>query len=161
MKKKDKKQQIKIFLIIIWMITIFYFSHQKGIESSFTSRKVTIFIIKILTGKTIAIDDPFIIGIQLFVRKLAHFSIYATGGILIMNYTYATDKTVRQKILYSICFGVIYAITDEIHQFFIPRRNGNIVDVVIDTLGVTFGVILGYIVLKKVESQSCLRGKQK
>ena len=152
MKKFDKKEQIKIFkilLIIVWMITIFVFSGQQGTESGDTSRKFTVTIIKIITGKSLELDDPFIEGVQIFIRKMAHFTIYAIGGFLIMNYAYATDKNEKQKILYSITFGVGYAITDEFHQFFVSGRSGNVLDVGIDTLGVITGAFT-YLILRKV-----------
>lgn len=152
MKKIDKKAQIKILkiiLIMIWMITIFIFSSQKGTESGDTSRKFTIIIIQIITGKTLELNSPFVEGVQLFIRKFAHFTIYAIGGFLIMNYSDSTNKAMKQKMLYSIGFGGTYAITDEIHQFFVPGRSGNIIDVGIDTLGVITGVLI-YVVLKSL-----------
>lgn len=152
MKKFDKKTQIKnfnIILIIIWMATIFKFSGQQGTDSGDTSRKFTVAIIQIITGKSLELDDPFIEGIQLFIRKMAHFSIYALGGFLIMNYTYTTEKIMKQKILYSIAFGAGYAITDELHQFFVPGRSARILDVGIDTAGVITGIFI-YIALRKL-----------
>lgn len=154
MKKFDKKTQIKslkIILIIIWMITIFIFSGQQGTESGNTSRKFTIIIIEIITGKNLEINDPFVEGIQLFIRKLAHFTIYAIGGFLIMNYAYTTDKTIKEKALYSICFGGGYAITDELHQFFVPGRSGNVFDVGIDTAGVIIGVFIYRVLMKIID----------
>lgn len=152
MKIFDKKEQIKIIkilLIVVWMITVFVFSGQQGTESGNTSRKFTVAIIQLLTGKELALDNPFIEGIQLIIRKLAHFTVYAIGGFLIVNYEYTKEKTVKQKVLYSIVLGGGYAITDEIHQFFVPGRSGNIIDVGIDTLGVITGVLI-YLVLRKV-----------
>lgn len=154
MKKFDKKAQIKILkiiLIIIWMITIFIFSGQKGTDSGNTSRRFTVAIIQIITGKNLALDDPFIEGIQLFIRKMAHFTIYAIGGFLIMNYSYTTSRNSKQKILYSIGFGGSYAITDEIHQFFVAGRSARILDVGIDTLGVITGVALYFILRQIIE----------
>ena len=145
MKKFDKKSQIKILkiiLIIIWMIMVFYFSGQQGTESGNTSRKFTVAFIQIVTGKKLALDDPFIEGIQLIIRKLAHFTVYAIGGFLIMNYAYTTDKTRKSQMLYSIGFGGIYAILDELHQLFVPGRSGNVFDVGIDTAGVITGVLV-------------------
>lgn len=133
------------------MITVFIFSGQKGEESGDTSRKFTVEIIRILTGKNISIDDPFIDSIQLVIRKLAHFTIYAIGGFLIVSYSYTTEKTQKQKILYSIAFGAAYAITDELHQFFVPGRSGNIFDVVIDTSGVFTGVLIYILLIKVIE----------
>jgi len=163
MKKFDKKAQIKILkiiLIIIWMIIIFVFSGQQGTESGNTSRRFTIIIIEIIMGKNLEINDPFVEGIQLFIRKLAHFTIYAIGGFLIMNYAYEIDKTQKQKILYSIAFGGSYAITDEIHQFFVPGRSGNVFDVAIDTAGVLTGIFV-YIVLIKIIEEMRKKHKSK
>lgn len=151
MRKNDKKTQIKIFniiLIVIWMITVFLFSGQKGEESGSTSGRFTEIIIHILTGKSVDINDPTIQIIETVIRKLAHYTIYAFGGFLIMNYAYTTNKTLKEKIFYSICFGGSYAITDEIHQFFVPDRSARIFDVGIDTLGVITGVII-YLLLRK------------
>lgn len=152
MKKFDKKSQIKILkiiLIIIWMITVFCFSGQQGTESGDTSRSFTVVIIQVFTGNKLALNDPFIEEIQLIIRKLAHFTVYAIGGFLIMNYAYTTDKTRKYQVLYSIGFGGLYAITDEIHQLFVPGRTGRILDVGIDSLGVITGIFI-YIILEKI-----------
>ena len=152
MKKIDKKIQIKIFkliLIIIWMVAIFMFSAQQGTESGETSRKFTVAIVQIVSGKSLALDDPFVEGIQLVIRKMAHFSIYTIGGFLIMNYAYTTKNTTKQKVLYSIAFGGGYAVTDELHQFFVPGRSAQVLDVGIDTAGVIIGIII-YLALIKI-----------
>lgn len=150
MRKIDKKIKIlKAILIIIWMIIIFIFSGQQGAESGNTSRKFTVTIIQIVSGKSLALDDPFVEGIQLVIRKMAHFTIYAVGGFLIMNYLFTTEQTMKHKILYSIAIGGGYAITDEIHQFFVPGRSAQILDVGIDTAGVITGIII-YLVLIKI-----------
>lgn len=152
MKKIDKKIQIKIFkliLIIIWMVAIFMFSAQQGTESGETSRKFTVAIVQVITGKNFEPNDSFIDGIQFVIRKMAHFSIYTIGGFLIMNYAYTTKNTTKQKILYSIAFGGGYAVTDELHQFFVPGRSAQILDVGIDTAGVIIGIII-YLALIKI-----------
>ena len=40
--------------------------------------------------------------------------------------------------------GTAYAVTDELHQLFVPGRAGMISDVLIDSLGVLFGCFLIY-----------------
>lgn len=152
MKKIDKKTQIKIIkiiLIIIWMIIIFNFSAQNGDESGNASGKFTEVVIKIITGKNLSTNEPFIQLLESIIRKLAHYTIYTIGGFLIMNYIDTIDKTYKKKILYSIAFGGLYAITDEIHQFFVPGRSARILDVCIDTSGVITGVLI-YISIKMI-----------
>ena len=160
MKKFDKKSQIKIFkiiLILVWMIVVFLFSAQKGADSGNTSRSFTVEMIEIFLRKSIDVNSPIIQGIETIIRKLAHYTIYAIGGFLIMNYAYTTEKTDKQKILYSITFGVCYAISDELHQFFVPERSAKLLDVGIDTLGIITGVIIYFVLRKSLEK--ALRGK--
>ena len=42
----------------------------------------------------------------------------------------------------ALAVGSLYAITDELHQVFVPGRMGSPVDVLIDALGVACGVVL-------------------
>lgn len=152
MKKIDRKLQvkiIKIILILVWMATVFIFSNQGGTKSSSTSRKVTETVVQAISSKTVEENEPLIEKLDKVTRKLAHYTIYTIGGILIMNYAYTTDKTKKEKILYSIVFGAGYAVTDELHQFFVAGRSARIFDVGIDTLGVTTGIAI-YLVARKV-----------
>ena len=154
MKKLDRKTQIKIIGIIfifIWMVSIFAFSGQVGTESSGTSRKVTEFIVQLVSDKSIEENEELIGNLDKIIRKLAHYTIYTIGGILIYNYANTTDKSKKEKILYSIAFGAGYAITDELHQFFVPGRSARIFDVGIDTLGVITGVLLYLVIIKIIQ----------
>ena len=42
----------------------------------------------------------------------------------------------------ALALGVAYAVSDEIHQTFVPGRAGKPLDVAIDTLGVVCGIAL-------------------
>lgn len=126
------KKTILIILILIWMITVFIFSNQASTESSSTSGKVIEIIMKVLN---IDISDEKIQELQLPIRKLAHFTIYAIGGLLITLLINQYNILTVQKIIYSQLFITIYAITDELHQYFIPGRAACIIDVLIDSLG--------------------------
>lgn len=151
MKKNDKKQQIKIIkiiLIVIWMVVIFSFSNQGGTKSSNTSQKVTKVIIDMVGNNSKAQNEQFIANLEKVIRKLAHYSIYTVGGILIMSYSYTLDKPRRQQVCESLIFGAFYAVTDELHQFFVPGRSARFFDIGIDTLGVFTGIGI-YIVLRK------------
>ena len=48
----------------------------------------------------------------------------------------------KNKILISLIVGFLYASSDEFHQYFIPGRGAMVTDVLIDTLGVSFGIAL-------------------
>ena len=61
-----------------------------------------------------------------------------------MNYydMEAYDKIMKKRMLISIIIGFLYAISDEIHQSFIPNRSARAIDVFLDTLGATNGVLI-------------------
>jgi len=77
--------------------------------------------------------------------------------MMYMN-TYGLD--LRSKALISFVFGVTYAITDEVHQYFVPGRSCEIKDVCIDGSGVLFGIVivsLNILLYNKIKK----RGKNK
>ncbi len=73
------------------------------------------------------------------IRKGAHFSEYAILGALLCNAirTYRFSRFWRWAI--PIAGSAIYAMSDELHQFFVPDRVCSIVDVGIDTAGAICG----------------------
>ncbi len=171
------KKIIFLILIIINCITIFHFSNQVAQTSSSSSGRIVNFVMKVLPQfKNMQEHQKEHIAnevLQPIVRKLAHFSIYTLLGFLTMNYALACKKQndtcytgeqcsplqyIKDKnriILYSWLFGILYAVTDEIHQFFVPGRSCEIRDVCIDSLGVLTGIIFVLMIIviyKKVKS---------
>lgn len=59
--------------------------------------------------------------------------------------TYNVKLLVR--FLVSIGVGIIYAISDELHQSFIPGRSPSAIDVGIDTAGVILGILVVLIII--------------
>lgn len=140
-----------IILIVFWMIFVFMFSHQGSDKSSGTSGKTIGFIIDKLsiTKNMSEIERQELIEtLQPPVRKIAHFTIYTIGGILAFAYTNQYKISTKRKFVYSILFCFIYAITDEIHQIFIPGRSGEIRDVLIDTTGGILGTLITFYFIK-------------
>lgn len=107
------------------MITIFMFSHQPAEESSTTSGNTIRFVINhvpILKDFDNIQKEELVEILQPIARKLAHLSIYILGGLLLFAFidTYNIKET--NKIAISALVGIVYAITDEVHQLFIPRK---------------------------------------
>ena len=48
----------------------------------------------------------------------------------------------KNALTASILSGVLYAVSDEIHQLFVPGRDCNIIDFSADALGIVAGVYL-------------------
>jgi VanZ family protein len=73
-------------------------------------------------------------GWDMVLRKLAHAGEYAVLGALLLRAV--------ANVPLAVALGTLYAISDEIHQAFVPGRQGSPVDVAIDALGVVCGVAL-------------------
>lgn len=149
-----KKNIIRIILSILLIGTfniIFGFSGQNGEESSGVSRKVTQFIVENILHTPEETKIQTIEQLEGIVRKLAHFSIYTVVGILLMGLISTYNIEEMKRIYISIVIGIIYATSDEIHQFFIPGRAAKFTDVMIDTMGVALGITLVLLFLKILE----------
>ena len=77
---------------------------------------------------------------------------------------FSTYENIKRKyqIYISTIIGILYAISDEIHQSFTPGRGPKITDVFIDSLGVFFGmaVILLIIELINRKNKKCHKMSQ-
>jgi VanZ family protein len=107
-----------------------------------------IFILSSCDAQTSALQSDFIINLlkefinlnSFFVRKLAHFSLFFLLEILIYNLL----NNIKYKGCVSIFIVSIYAICDEIHQYFVPGRSCEIRDMIIDISG----CIVAFLLLK-------------
>jgi VanZ family protein len=84
--------------------------------------------------------------IVFYVRKIAHLVEYFLLALLLwraMRKPIHGDKRPWSWSLAAIVVAIAaaYAITDEIHQIFVPNRQGKFLDVFIDTCGAAFAMI--------------------
>ncbi|MEN3013577.1 MAG: VanZ family protein [Endomicrobiia bacterium] len=80
---------------------------------------------------------------DLILRKIAHLIEYLILSVLVSNALFVSfNMKFLNSCLFSFVFSVIYAISDEIHQYFVPGRHFSLLDVFIDTMGIIFGIIL-------------------
>ena len=134
-----------IVLLVLQMWIIFGFSGQDGETSGTISRRITETItknIKSIQNLEKAEKEKVLKQIEHFIRKLAHFSLYTVVGFLLMSLLSTYKLKQKNKIYMSFGIGLMYAISDEIHQSFIPERTPMISDVCIDTCGVITGIII-------------------
>lgn len=122
-----RREKVFRILSIVIMLSIFWFSHQDGRESARQSTYVKKQVNKAI-GK----------GLRFNVRKNAHFFIYMALG---MNLLLSREKTGKREVLEVVGFIILYAISDEYHQSFVPGREASFRDVCIDTLGGISGVL--------------------
>lgn len=152
------KRIIFLILIIVNCSVIFYFSNQVADTSSKTSGRIVNFIAQIIPSirdmnneeKEILKNDV----LQPIVRKIAHFSIYTLLGIFIMGYMWTFKRTTYQRLICSLNLGILYAISDEVHQLFILGRSCEFRDICIDSLGVLMGIFITIIIMKIIHRKT-------
>ncbi len=140
---KSKVCKIVTFLpVVIWMIVIFWFSSKDATASSVQSDVIVAFLRDLFQDNqrvwTRLVSEG-IINITNMVRKLAHFTEYAILGFLLLWSFRHYRKGFPHYLAVSTVIGVLYAISDELHQIFVPGRACRFTDVCIDSAGVLFG----------------------
>lgn len=117
---------ISMLLLLMTFLIIFGFSAQNGEESEGISGKVTAIIVKYIPhANELSIEEKqeLIDELHPIIRKIAHFSIYAVVGVSIMSFLYTFSIKKKVQIGSSLLIGLLYAISDEFHQSFIPRQS--------------------------------------
>lgn len=132
---KIKGSKIGFILFSLMSISvmglIFMFSFQSAEVSSGTSLSLYDIFID-FTGFDFITHNTF--------RKIAHFCEFAALGFSVAgSVMFYLD---RFNFLIPLIFSVIYAISDEIHQLFVPERACRIFDVFVDSCGSLFGILV-------------------
>jgi VanZ family protein len=92
-------------------------------------------------------------GWDLIVKKAMHVTAYAVLTWLYVRALRgrrADDATVRRAdqvktLAVSAGLALAYALSDEYHQTFVPGRNGSLVDVGVDALGVSVFILYDWL----------------
>ncbi|MDO4540512.1 MAG: VanZ family protein [Syntrophomonadaceae bacterium] len=137
-----------IGLTIAWMGLIFLFSAQPADESSALSRGLIYscldFIVPRIDAMTALERAELIDALHNPVRKAAHAFIYCVLGLLVCLSVRSVTKPVtgaqRRVVTLSFIICALYAISDEVHQYYVPGRSMELRDMAIDIAGAAIGV---------------------
>ncbi len=135
-----------LFLLLLYMV-IFGFSGQDGETSGGLSRKITEGCVEAVgnianSNWTREIKDKLTEMWEIPLRKCAHFMEYAFMGMLVYIMWRPWKERDKKLFLLVVLWVFFSAAGDEIHQTFVPGRDGNFGDVLLDTAGGSFGVLL-------------------
>lgn len=127
--------------VVVWMVLIFSASADTG-SAKHSSRIIE----PILRWLFPQMEQPTINLIVFLVRKCAHLTEYAILALLCWR---AIRKPVRRdhrqwnprQAALALLLCAAYAASDEIHQCYVPNREGRFHDVVIDSLGAGAGLL--------------------
>ena len=73
-----------------------------------------------------------------------HFVEYLILGFLLFQSITTDDFFTINSIYGSILIGISFAISDEFHQNFVPGRHMSLFDILYDTIGLIFGIYIGF-----------------
>jgi len=83
---------------------------------------------------------PEVIGVD----KLLHLAAYALMGALCYRAFSSLAIERKSAVVFSLLAGVLYGVSDEVHQYFVPARDAELLDAVADAIGTACGVFLLY-----------------
>lgn len=116
---------IRYFFVGQWIvlsIIIFYLSHQNTIT--------------ILPQSILEYD------------KLLHFIAYFIYGLSTLTMLFFVKKNDKKLILIGLIVSILFAISDEVHQYFVPDRIMDIYDLIADLFGILFSILFFNLILK-------------
>lgn len=151
------------------MVMIFCFSMQQAERSDATSGWLANRIIALIRPdyESLTAEEQKTVydGVQLVVRKCAHFTEFALLGFslrLCLESWFGHPKEKdgerekrRRGLTGSLSVsawlgGTFYAALDELHQTLVDGRSGQVTDVMIDSAGVAVGMLLGVLLVKRI-----------
>ncbi len=72
-------------------------------------------------------------------RKAAHVLIYA---VLTVAWTWALAPSLSRPLHFAVALALLYAIADEYHQSFVPGRDADPLDVLVDSCGIAVALAI-------------------
>lgn len=148
------RKTIILALLVFWVATvagtIFWFSSQTGSESGEASRGLMEILFSFLD-----LNEENKETLHLLVRKGAHMTEYAVLGasVCVLLYYLADMGYLRNACAMGMAGGALalsslFAVTDEIHQAFVPGRGPAVRDVLIDAVGAAIGITAVYLIYR-------------
>ena len=151
-RSENKATIISWTLVIIWMVVIFAFSAEPGINSNSLSKWITkgfnqsIEKSKVLNPPTNQKKQTATAQVSNSeVRDTAHATVYLVLGFLALNAFRRNGFKGFQVIANSFLLCAIYAWSDEFHQLFVPARVASFKDISLDFAGAMLGIGLFYL----------------
>jgi len=109
---------------LIWMGLIFFFSAQPSLPS--------------VPGRW-----------DLLLKKGMHVVAYGILTALYLRALRGSGRDERMIRVASVVLAVTYAMSDEYHQTFVPGRNGTLVDVAVDGVGILIATALDWCFVRR------------
>jgi VanZ family protein len=122
--------------VVAWAALIFVAS-----TSWFAGPRTESMIAPVLTWLFPRADPHTIATLHTIIRKLAHFTEYLILGLLISRALRDARGWRFEHAVMAVALATVYAVSDEVHQRFVPGRTAAIGDVAVDALGALVGQV--------------------
>ncbi len=152
-----KARIVFLILAVFWMGVIFTFSAQSASESREMSGGIVRLVQNVFYSEWESVPEAeyesHMHALSYFIRKAAHFFEFLILGFLVAGFFFTFRKSTLFTFLAPLLFGIVYAVSDEIHQLFSEARAMQFFDVLIDSSGVFFGVLIAVGILFYIMTQ--------
>jgi VanZ family protein len=71
-----------------------------------------------------------------------HFTVYAVLAVLVAFALADTGLSTSRRLVVAFLFAVVYGVSDEFHQSFVPGRDPDPFDLMIDAIGAVTGLVV-------------------
>lgn len=125
-----REKRVAAFLLVLWMTVIFSFSS--------------------FPGSPVKYEMPLTLYLE---RKGAHVFEFFLLALLAWNALQAFFPKEKRSFLLSIVAmsALLYAFLDEIHQMFVPGREGKLTDILYDSSGILIAIMIILFLTRKRE----------
>ena len=155
---------ILICLTLLWMAVIFAMSAKPAADSTDMSISLgrVLYDIFMPDYGDLSEEEQLMLAedIDHPLRKAAHITEYAVLGALVVMTLNDVEKPRKGRNIAAAAVSVIYAFTDELHQYFVPGRSAELRDVAIDSAGVLIGVLLYLLISGMIRKRKLKRTSQ-
>jgi VanZ family protein len=114
--KREAIARTRWVLVLAWMGLIFYLSSQSDLP----------------TPNGLSAEVEAILG---------HLTVYAVLAALVANALADSGISTVRRLIYALVFAVLYGVSDELHQSFVPGRDPDVFDLMVDGIGACVGLI--------------------
>ena len=83
-----------------------------------------------------------------------HFSVFFLLNFFLFFSIKGKNKISSSYIITALILSLIYSISDEFHQSFVPMRSPDLNDIFTDSIGLSISVLLAAFISKKSNQQS-------
>jgi VanZ family protein len=145
---------------ILWASVIFLASSQPYEQQDLRPTLVENFNLEIVeqiandirftyAGTEISIESRGVEGfVEFLLRKAAHFFVYLILGFLVYRLFHFLHIK-KYKLPFALLVVILYAASDEIHQYYTPNRTALVEDVILDSIGGLVGIIIAQFIFNR------------